>query len=202
MGTANPFRRPGESYQQTGRRFEKPVDILEDAGRRTARRGLICKHCGSSAFIRTPTKVERDLEKVKVNCRGCGRWHSGYWRKVADPVVKLEIPEKQERTSEWAAGLFEGEGTIAIDIREEKYFYTRVAISMTDEEEIREFARIVGVGNVTTHASKEGYKQMWYWQVSRVSELKVFIEKIVPWLGERRRAKLFACLDKDTRFVA
>lgn len=101
----------------------------------------------------------------------------------------------------WATGLFEGEGTFFVDKRKE-YNYFRMSIKMTDEDVMKRFAAVVGVGHVRgpylVNASKpsqrlnvplQGFKPYWSWQLSG-PEAKSLAERMWPLLSDRRRSKI------------
>ena len=99
---------------------------------------------------------------------------------------------------EWAAGLFEGEGSI------ERWRPTgqgnqqaRLAVSMTDRDVLERFAKIVGVGKVWgpyqtksgLNAKGQPYKPMYRWAVVRITDVQRILRDFWPYLGQRRRAR-------------
>lgn len=95
----------------------------------------------------------------------------------------------------WAAGLFEGEGSFNSYPRRNKQG-VQIRLSMSDKDVVERFARIVGVGAVhlRIHASTETrdrsrYKPMYEWYVYEAAEISRVTELLMPWLGERRRAR-------------
>lgn len=89
----------------------------------------------------------------------------------------------------WAAGLFEGEGSLSW-IRKELAPYPTAKLSMTDEDVVQRFAAIIGVGKVTRPKRIEGRKQLYSWRAFGAAAMERLNETIGPWLGVRRRAKL------------
>lgn len=94
----------------------------------------------------------------------------------------------------WAAGLFEGEGSIfwVQQMRRDKYyFYSRLSMNMTDQDVIRKFDTVLGcIGHVTFKASTiKNHKDKWCWQLTNKQDCKKVIELFWPYLGERRKAK-------------
>jgi hypothetical protein len=89
----------------------------------------------------------------------------------------------------WAAGLFEGEGSI--DIKKSRgYEYLRLQLASTDEDIIRKFHYIVGLGSVFGPYGpyKTGLKQQWRWHISNKKADSV-LSCLLPYLGDRRTAK-------------
>lgn len=89
----------------------------------------------------------------------------------------------------WAAGLFEGEGSICVHTSAGKYVYKRVhlALSTTDEDVVRRFHAAVGLG--TINGPYQGTnKRYWQWRVTG-TKARVVLERLLPYLGERRTAK-------------
>lgn len=85
----------------------------------------------------------------------------------------------------WAAGFFEGEGTIT---RSSGRLFVR--LNNTDSEPVYRFAGIVGFGEVYgpyeypgPHGSKR--KPFWVWHAEEYDALEV-LELLWPWLSGRR----------------
>jgi hypothetical protein len=87
----------------------------------------------------------------------------------------------------WAAGLFEGEGTIT---QCGGRLFVRVKI--TDEEVAYRFASIVRFGTVygPYHYEPPGAKRKphWIWHADEYEALEV-LEMLWPWLSDRRHAQ-------------
>lgn len=64
---------------------------------------------------------------------------------------------------------------------------------MTDLDVLKRFHNIVGIGTLNTNTSgrlKHAHHKISYsWSVQNYEDLKWFGNLILPWLGERRRAK-------------
>jgi hypothetical protein len=95
----------------------------------------------------------------------------------------------------WAAGLFEGEGTVTYSPRtESRKMSRRVAIGMTDPDVLRHFHEVVGVGYMNGPYARRStttgneIRPVWTWACSRWSELQPLLERLEPFLGERRGA--------------
>jgi hypothetical protein len=93
----------------------------------------------------------------------------------------------------WAAGVFEGEGWMAY---REKPASWQASVTMTDEDVVLRFAAVVGVGRVRGPIKKQRahYKDQWQWCVSSRADVVLFLEMVLPWLGERRCARALAVL--------
>lgn len=111
----------------------------------------------------------------------------------------------------WAAGLFEGEGTISLrgnrsrrTGRIEKNVSIYMALAMTDEDVVRKFHEVIfKIGSVTgPYTSKQktvgscGRKAVWRWSVTNTQNCVTVYELLRPWLGSRRRQ------DGDAALVA
>lgn len=86
----------------------------------------------------------------------------------------------------WAAGFFDGKGTIFSE-----HGRLRLTVRVVDEEAVRRFAEIVGVGKVYgpyANTQADGWKRrpsaMW---VAVGSSAEHLLEKFWPWLTPRRR---------------
>lgn len=85
----------------------------------------------------------------------------------------------------WAAGLFEGEGSITRHRRNETY----LVLSMSDEDVVRRFCDIIGHGRVYGPYYRENSKPMWRWQCSGSKNNIAIIAALLGFLGNRRRAR-------------
>ena len=99
------------------------------------------------------------------------------------------------KSIEWAAGLFEGEGSISHTIANGKQ-YPRLSLGMCDKDIVEDFARVVGYGNVTgPRQQKADWSPRYDWQICKRSEIKRILELFMPYLGLRRGYKALNCLD-------
>lgn len=104
-----------------------------------------------------------------------------------------------DREIAWAAGLFEGEGCFTVSLSQGKYASPRVKLRSTDEDVVRRFHSIMGLGAVREEpyfSRKSGYKTQWEWY-ARSSEVIRAIDLLLPWMGERRTQRA-----KEVRAVA
>ena len=88
----------------------------------------------------------------------------------------------------WAAGFFEGEGTIT-----QSNGRLVVRLNNTDSEPVKRFAAIVAFGAIYgpyQYASRDGHrrKPFWIWHSEEYEALEV-LELLWPWLSVRRRAQ-------------
>lgn len=93
----------------------------------------------------------------------------------------------------WAAGLFEGEGSISWFKLKNRADSIKVAvtISMTDEDVIYRFANIMGFGKVKGPYQPQptSRKVRWVWEVQNFKDCLKAINLLYPYLGVRRQAK-------------
>jgi hypothetical protein len=94
----------------------------------------------------------------------------------------------------WLAGLFEGEGSVWITYRKDGTPRVHCRITMTDEDVIRKAHDIAGVGNVHGPYIKEEHKPKWEWLVGRREDITSILTRLLPYMGERRTAKMQECL--------
>lgn len=92
--------------------------------------------------------------------------------------------EIDSHTIAWAAGLFEGEGTIIVSKTR-----VRVAIHMTDLDILERFLPFGGIiydmPKQETH-----HKKSWRWQLQETQGAMAFLELVYPYLGARRKARV------------
>jgi hypothetical protein len=115
-------------------------------------------------------------------------------------------PERTPEQLAWAAGLFEGEGCFAlINVKRvrKSYQYIKMGMQMTDEDVVRRFHEVVGVGKVNGPYNQKTYpgsKPFWNWHLSGRVKVEPLAQQFLPWLGLRRTARLAEILgDEDVR---
>lgn len=84
----------------------------------------------------------------------------------------------------WAAGLFEGEGSCYVGHAGQRQ--PIVVLSMTDEDVVRRFARIIGRGNVQSYR-RPPRKRYWRWSVQSKDDVLAVLGVLWPLLGARRQ---------------
>ena len=95
------------------------------------------------------------------------------------------------KSIDWAAGIFEGEGCINVHSYYKGVPYYEAQIMMTDADVLEEFHKTVGLGRLYGPYSgkKKHYKSWYQWSVCSKSDLKQFLELILPQLCHRRAKK-------------
>lgn len=101
-----------------------------------------------------------------------------------------------EAEQAWAAGVFEGEGTIVTFGPTKRQ--RSLSVSMTDEDVIRRFAAVVGVGKIYgpygyangKSRRREHHKQYWRWTAATKHSVLAAAQMFLPWMGQRRAQKL------------
>jgi hypothetical protein len=89
---------------------------------------------------------------------------------------------------EWAAGLFEGEGCITVKTQK-GLSSPMLALSMTDEDIVRHFHRVVVHGNFTGPYDW-GNKPVWRWQCVKLAHVFELMALLGPYLGTRRQERI------------
>jgi hypothetical protein len=92
----------------------------------------------------------------------------------------------------WAAGLFEGEGSICIfETKHNVLPQIRLAITMTDRDVLVEFCRVVECGRVGPERryGREHHKPSYVWQIGNRADVERILLAFLPWFRERRTAK-------------
>jgi hypothetical protein len=99
---------------------------------------------------------------------------------------------------EWAVGLFEGEGSLFKDKRNNTW---TLQMRMTDKDVVQMFADVMGTGGKVHDESGQprriltGRKACYRWTCSRKTEVTRIVLKMLPLLGDRRAHKVLDCLD-------
>lgn len=95
------------------------------------------------------------------------------------------MTETINHTIPWAAGLFEGEGTIAVNANR-----VTVAIHMTDRDILERMHSEFGGQLYDMKKQEEHHKDSWKWCITRTENAMKFLEMIYPWMGQRRKARI------------
>jgi hypothetical protein len=85
----------------------------------------------------------------------------------------------------WAAGLFDGEGTILLSGNK-----VTAQMSMTDFDLLERMRSYFGGSIYTIAKRKVHWKDAWVWRCGSTPDSMMFLESIYPWLGSRRQAKV------------
>lgn len=89
----------------------------------------------------------------------------------------------------WLAGLFEGEGHIALYPNQGRGA-VQLRLDMTDFDVVDAVHRLTGVGRLYTRpARNERWKAQRQWQVARRDDVRAVLTAIRPWLHDRRAAR-------------
>lgn len=89
----------------------------------------------------------------------------------------------------WAAGLFEGEGHISW-AKSPKYLV--IGLTTTDEDVIRKFLDVVGMGAISGpyRNVSDANKPVWKWRAYGVKKVQYLGRLWWPYLGTRRQRRL------------
>lgn len=92
---------------------------------------------------------------------------------------------------EWAAGLFEGEGTFSIYKVQNRKDSRRVicSLSSNDEDVVKRFHEIIGVGSFLGPYKNRSGTDRWVWQVQNFRDCLKVATMLFPYLGKRRQEK-------------
>jgi hypothetical protein len=113
-----------------------------------------------------------------------------------------------KRTVEWAAGLFEGEGSICVRMRKRGRQEIQVSLVSTDKDVVRAFYRAIELGG--WHGPYKyawNRKAYWTWTCHTWAEALVIFRLFWPYMGARRRGQIRSARNvwrerkKDTRWL-
>jgi hypothetical protein len=93
----------------------------------------------------------------------------------------------------WAAGLFEGEGSIGVYPvpRRVNSIRTTLSMCMVDYDVLERFHSIVGAGSLLGpyEGQREGYQIKWIWQTMNARDCLFVLGQLYPYLCSRRKEK-------------
>ena len=88
------------------------------------------------------------------------------------------------------------------DEKRKGLWHRHLVLGMCDEDVVRRFHSIVGVGTVRFRPApktKKNWNDQWRWECSRWPHMKRVLTEFLPYLGERRRAKAEEMLAKPPK---
>jgi hypothetical protein len=94
----------------------------------------------------------------------------------------------------WAAGIFEGEGSIFVHPVKKNSVYLK--ISMTDEDVLRKFHAIVGLGTICGPYRRLDYKPQWQWACAGGKQVQALLAAFWCFLGDRRKSKAVEAINR------
>jgi len=87
----------------------------------------------------------------------------------------------------WCAALFEGEGCIFLHPKRRSGIFLK--LGMTDEDVLRRFHDIIGIGTICGPYRRGSYKPHWIWCGAGSENVQAILAAFWPFLGERRKAR-------------
>lgn len=94
----------------------------------------------------------------------------------------------------WAAGIFDGEGTITDDRRHGRPIPT-LGLTMTDEDTVRTFHEVVLCGGVGgPYSPKGGRSHTWRWSTARSDDVGAVLMTFYPLMSLRRQERIRTAL--------
>lgn len=95
------------------------------------------------------------------------------------------------KTIEWAAGLYEGEGSLCYDKNNDAY---KMALEMTDYDTVYNFFITVNCGTLVERKKNpklpEHYKPLYRWYLYKKNIIFNLGRSMYPYLGARRQEKI------------
>lgn len=85
----------------------------------------------------------------------------------------------------WAGGLFEGEGSVFTVGKQ----CAGISLTMTDEDVVRKFSRVIGFGVIRPRKHKPNHKKPWEWRTTSFEHVQATIAMLWCFLGQRRKQK-------------
>ena len=87
----------------------------------------------------------------------------------------------------WAAGLFEGEGSICT--KQQRTNQRVIKIAMTDKDVMQRFVNVIGYGNLHGPHIWGTNKPIWQWECCKKVEVLRILKMFLPHFGKRRSEK-------------
>ena len=118
-------------------------------------------------------------------------------------LTRLCVKSMVDKDVSWAAGLFEGEGSIVV---RDSRGSIQITVYNTDEDVIRSFHGVMKVGSVKGPRSTRTprglpAKDMWEWHAYSTNARHV-LERLLPYLCARRLARATRALAVKSRSIS
>lgn len=97
----------------------------------------------------------------------------------------------------WAAGLFEGEGTISYGkiITRKDSIRTQLSMGTVDKDVLQKFINVVERGKVLGPRFQRDNKPFYYWNVSNMADCLFILGQFYPYFGNRRKERADEMID-------
>ena len=105
----------------------------------------------------------------------------------------MAMADKGETDLAWAAGLFDGEGTLGLykNSSTGRYCYIMFRVKMCTKGDVEEFGRILGVKVRKYKAEKRAWKPVYTVTLNGMGKVKKALEALLPYLrGKRKQAEV------------
>lgn len=98
----------------------------------------------------------------------------------------------------WAAGLFEGEGSICASKSGNRFVNLVLCVTNTDLRVLTKFESAVGCGKIygPKLRTNPSHKPVYEWHLSSPAMIKALTEALWEWLSDRRRGQITDALGK------
>ena len=87
----------------------------------------------------------------------------------------------------WAAGFFDGEGTVYCRTRHQKYKYVNAEVAQRDRRPLDRFCAAVGLGKVIDRKGRGNTKPHYMWVCYTQEDIKTVFEKLWPFLSDPKK---------------
>jgi hypothetical protein len=87
----------------------------------------------------------------------------------------------------WAAGFFDGEGTIYNRTRKQKYSYYNLEIAQRDIRPLERFLAAVGEGKIIPRKARGRTKEHFMWVCWQQEGVMSILNKLWPYLSEPKK---------------
>lgn len=98
-------------------------------------------------------------------------------------------PTLTEADWAWAAGFYEGEGSITYSFTNQRQTgMMRMQIGQKDREPLNRWLYVVRCGKINGPYERDA-RPIYYWQMGQRDEIARIYHKISPWLSQRRKGQ-------------
>ena len=114
---------------------------------------------------------------------------------VTRKKTKPDNIEIKEFDLGWFVGIIEGEGSVSARInRKTGYLTVELTVASTDEDMIDKLHKIYPGKSKYIREYKNHFKTQYIWAVTDRQGLRTVINKVLPYMGKRRKEKMVEVL--------
>ena len=164
----------------------------------------ICSRCSQEKSLAEFQRAKYGLLGHRAECKRCASIATSQRRNHTELSSLGRHPHKpppswclNREDLAWAAGFYEGEGTIIAPVRRRNPNYVALALQVgqTNREPLERFRAVVaGLGKIYGAKLRPGRRPIYLYQAWTLEAVQAIIALLWPWLSQSRKRQADAAL--------